>query len=57
MTTVEHSRAPNGFNLVPPLGWDVIPLHSGTQEAMDRIAHKAVKQLPTGFRTTFRRPD
>ncbi|MEU0193058.1 hypothetical protein ABZ250_24785 [Streptomyces afghaniensis] len=49
MTTVEHRRAPNGFNLVPPPGWDVIPLHRGTQEAMDRIVHKAVRQLPVGF--------
>jgi hypothetical protein len=49
MTTVEHRRAPNGFNLVPPPGWDVIPLHTGTQEAMDRIVHKAVRQLPVGF--------
>ncbi|MEU7717360.1 hypothetical protein [Streptomyces tibetensis] len=49
MTTVEHRRTPNGFNLVPPPGWDVIPLHAGTQEAMDRIVHKAVRQLPPGF--------
>ncbi|WP_329052694.1 hypothetical protein OG873_25040 [Streptomyces violaceus] len=49
MNTVEHRRAPNGFNLVPPPGWDVIPLHTGTQEAMDRIVHKAVRQLPAGF--------
>ncbi|MFF5574122.1 hypothetical protein ACFZDB_28820 [Streptomyces luteogriseus] len=48
MTTVEH-RSPNGFNLVPPPGWDVIPLYTGTQEAMNRIVHKAVKQLPVGF--------
>ncbi|GAA2424260.1 hypothetical protein [Streptomyces coeruleofuscus] len=49
MTTVEHRRAPNGFNLVPPPGWEVIPLHSGTREAMDRIVRKAVAQLPVGF--------
>ncbi|CAL9532775.1 hypothetical protein SUDANB108_04102 [Streptomyces sp. enrichment culture] len=49
MTTVEHRRAPNGFNLVPPPGWDVIPLHSGTREAIDRIVRKAVAQLPVGF--------
>ncbi|MDK1347421.1 hypothetical protein QNO09_29805 [Streptomyces sp. 378] len=49
MTSVEHRRAPDGFNLVPPPGWDVIPLHSGTQEAMDRIVRKAVRQLPVGF--------
>ncbi|MER7897404.1 hypothetical protein ABTX62_15115 [Streptomyces sp. NPDC096046] len=49
MTSVEHRLAPDGFNLVPPPGWDVIPLHSGTQEAMDRIVRKAVRQLPVGF--------
>ncbi|WP_406468862.1 hypothetical protein OH738_16935 [Streptomyces hirsutus] len=49
MTTAEHRRAPNGFNLVPPPGWDVIPLRTGTKEAMDRIVRKAVAQLPVGF--------
>ncbi|MCL7424153.1 hypothetical protein [Streptomyces sp. YS415] len=49
MATAEHRRAPNGFNLVPPPGWDVIPLHTGTKEAMDRIVRKAVAQLPVGF--------
>lgn len=49
MTTAEHRRPPNGFNLVPPPGWDVIPLHTGTEEAMDHIVRKAVAQLPVGF--------
>ncbi|MGW9397147.1 hypothetical protein [Streptomyces sp. NPDC055642] len=49
MTTAEHYRSPNGFNLVPPPGWDVIPLRTGAQEAMDRIVRKAVAQLPVGF--------
>ncbi|MCW1095736.1 hypothetical protein OJ963_17655 [Streptomyces sp. RS2] len=49
MTTAEHSRPPNGFNLVPPPGWDVIPLRTGTKEAMDHIVRKAVAQLPAGF--------
>ncbi|MET8456308.1 hypothetical protein [Streptomyces parvulus] len=49
MTTAEHRRSPNGFNLVPPPGWDVIPLHMGTKEAMDHIVRKAVAQLPVGF--------
>ncbi|MFH9986039.1 hypothetical protein [Streptomyces luteogriseus] len=49
MTTVEHRRAPNGFNLVPPPGWDVVPLRAGTREAMERIVRKAVRQLPAGF--------
>ncbi|MEV4786284.1 hypothetical protein AB0K53_12675 [Streptomyces tuirus] len=49
MTATEHRRAPNGFNLVQPPGWDVIPLHRGTAEAMDHIVRKAVAQLPVGF--------
>ncbi|MFF4751622.1 hypothetical protein ACWD5R_04720 [Streptomyces sp. NPDC002514] len=49
MTTAESRRAPNGFNLVPPPGWDVIPLRTGTEEAMNRIVRKAVAQLPVGF--------
>ncbi|MFF3613628.1 hypothetical protein [Streptomyces sp. NPDC002580] len=49
MATAEHHRSPTGFNLVPPPGWDVIPLRTGTQEAMDRIVRKAVAQLPVGF--------
>ncbi|MDN3024821.1 hypothetical protein [Streptomyces sp. S.PB5] len=49
MTTAELRRPPNGFNLVPPPGWDVIPLRTGTKEAMDRIVRKAVAQLPVGF--------
>lgn len=57
MTTVECRQSPRGFNLVPPPGWDVIPLRVGTREAMDRIVRKAVAQLPPAFRrTTFRRP-
>lgn len=49
MPNDEHGKAPNGFNLVPPPGWDVIPLRTGTEEAMDRIVRKAVAQLPVGF--------
>ncbi|WP_282085016.1 hypothetical protein [Streptomyces tendae] len=49
MNTAEHRRSPNGFNLVPPPGWDVIPLRTGTQDAMDHIVRKAVAQLPVGF--------
>ncbi|MGW6059093.1 hypothetical protein [Streptomyces sp. NPDC055189] len=49
MAVAEHRRPPNGFNLVPPPGWDVIPLETGTREAMDRIVRKAVAQLPVGF--------
>ncbi|ATL27953.1 hypothetical protein [Streptomyces formicae] len=49
MATAEHRRVPTGFNLVPPPGWDAIPLYTGTGEAMDRIVRKAVEQLPVGF--------
>ncbi|MEU5140094.1 hypothetical protein [Streptomyces sp. NPDC021139] len=49
MSTAEHRRTPTGFNLVPPPGWDVIPLHTGTKEAMERIVRKSVAQLPAGF--------
>ncbi|MCT9139741.1 hypothetical protein [Streptomyces violarus] len=49
MVAAETRPAPNGFNLVPPPGWDVIPLRTGTQEAMARIVRKAVAQLPVGF--------
>ncbi|MGA5520363.1 hypothetical protein ACPCK2_29595 [Streptomyces pseudogriseolus] len=49
MTTVECRQSPRGFNLVPPPGWEVIPLRTGTREAMDRIVRKAVAQLPPGF--------
>ncbi|CAL9306828.1 MULTISPECIES: hypothetical protein [Streptomyces] len=49
MAIAETRRAPNGFNLVPPPGWDVIPLRAGTKEATDRIVRKAIAQLPVGF--------
>ncbi|MBZ4014830.1 hypothetical protein [Streptomyces purpurogeneiscleroticus] len=49
MTIAEQRRAPSGFNLVPPPGWDTIPLRQGTDEAMDHIIRKAVAQLPVGF--------
>ncbi|MFH8237057.1 hypothetical protein [Streptomyces sp. NPDC018321] len=49
MATAENRRVPNGFNLVPPPGWDVIPLRTGTKEATDHIVRKAIAQLPVGF--------
>ncbi|MGP4044745.1 hypothetical protein [Streptomyces sp. 2A115] len=49
MTTAEHRRAPAGFNLVPPPGWDTIPLRQGTAAAVDHVIRKAVAQLPVGF--------
>ena len=42
-------HAPTGFNLVPPPGWDTIPLKQGTMEAVERIVRKSVSQLPIGF--------
>ncbi|MEV5979839.1 hypothetical protein [Streptomyces sp. NPDC052114] len=48
-SSVGSARVPNGFNLVPPPGWDTIPLQSGTREAIQRIVRKSVAQLPVGF--------
>lgn len=45
----ESVRIPSGINLVPPPGWDTIPLRSGTREAIQRIVRKSVSQLPVGF--------
>ncbi|MGW7409595.1 hypothetical protein ACWGI9_38885 [Streptomyces sp. NPDC054833] len=42
-------RVPTGFNVVPPPGWDAVPLQSGTNEAIQRIVGKAASQLPPGF--------
>ncbi|MFG3319886.1 hypothetical protein ACGF3J_17780 [Streptomyces sp. NPDC048171] len=42
-------RVPSGFNLVPPPGWDTIPLQSGTKDAIQRIVRTSVSQLPAGF--------
>lgn len=46
---MESVRFPSGFNLVPPPGWDTIPLQSGSKEAIQRIVRKSVSQLPAGF--------
>ncbi|WP_256975037.1 hypothetical protein [Streptomyces sp. CS159] len=40
---------PTGFNLVPPPGWDTIPLQAGTKDAIQRIVRASVAQLPAGF--------
>ncbi|MER6677610.1 hypothetical protein [Streptomyces sp. NPDC000983] len=45
----ETARTPVGFNVVPPPGWDTIPLRSGTTKAIQRIVRKSVSQLPVGF--------
>lgn len=47
--TAAPATAPTGFNIVPPPGWDAIPLKQGTREAIQRIVRKAVSQLPVGF--------
>ncbi|MFI5687683.1 hypothetical protein [Streptomyces sp. NPDC051636] len=53
MSLTENSakpiRIPTGFNIVPPPGWDTIPLQKGTKEAIHRIVGKSVSQLPAGF--------
>ncbi|MFE2050360.1 hypothetical protein ACFXAS_17855 [Streptomyces sp. NPDC059459] len=47
--TMESVAIPTGFNLVPPPGWDTIPLQSGTRQAIQRIVRASVAQLPVGF--------
>ncbi|MFC8661606.1 hypothetical protein [Streptomyces sp. NPDC057199] len=47
--SLEPARVPNGFNIVPPPGWDTIPLQGGTRDAIERIVRKSVSQLPAGF--------
>lgn len=36
---------PTGYRLVPPPGWDMIPLRDGTDEAVRRIVDRSVDQL------------
>ncbi|WP_328495770.1 hypothetical protein OHS59_25820 [Streptomyces sp. NBC_00414] len=36
---------PLGYRLVPPPGWDMIPLREGTDEAVKRIVDRGVAQL------------
>lgn len=39
-----------GYNLVPPPGWDRIPLQDGeTNETIRRIVERAVEELPAGL--------
>ncbi|MEV8594993.1 hypothetical protein [Streptomyces sp. NPDC052012] len=38
--------APTGYTLVPPPGWDMIPLRQGTSEAIKRIVDGSVRELP-----------
>jgi hypothetical protein len=40
------AAAPVGYNLVPPPGWDMIPLREGTNEAIKRIVDRSVDELP-----------
>jgi hypothetical protein len=37
---------PVGYTLIPPPGWDLIPLRNGADEAVKRIVDGAVAQLP-----------
>ncbi|MFG3716296.1 hypothetical protein ACGF8D_00625 [Streptomyces massasporeus] len=43
------AAAPVGYNLVPPPGWDMIPLREGTSEAIKRIVDRSVDELPDGI--------
>ncbi|MEV5356484.1 hypothetical protein AB0N88_09420 [Streptomyces sp. NPDC093516] len=45
-TTDTTAAAPTGYNLVPPPGWDMIPLREGTSEAIKRIVDRSVDELP-----------
>lgn len=40
------AEAPAGYTLVPPPGWDMIPLREGTSEAIKRIVDGSVRELP-----------
>jgi hypothetical protein len=40
------ATAPTGYTLVPPPGWDMIPLREGTNEAIKRIVDNSVDELP-----------
>ncbi|GAA2237692.1 hypothetical protein [Streptomyces indiaensis] len=44
--TDTKAAAPVGYNLVPPPGWDMIPLREGTNEAIKRIVDRSVDELP-----------
>ncbi|MFE9608308.1 hypothetical protein [Streptomyces sp. NPDC006012] len=48
-SSAKLARVPTGFNVVPPPGWDIIPLQNGTDEAIRKIVNKSVLQLPPGF--------
>lgn len=46
-STIEAAaESPTGYTLVPPPGWDVIPLREGTSEAIKRIVDGSVEELP-----------
>ncbi|MFE1247561.1 hypothetical protein [Streptomyces sp. NPDC058735] len=45
-TTSSLAATPVGYNLVPPPGWDMIPLREGTSEAIKRIVDRSVDELP-----------
>ncbi|MFF5522746.1 hypothetical protein [Streptomyces coeruleorubidus] len=40
------ATTPTGYTLVPPPGWDMIPLREGTNEAIKRIVDNSVDELP-----------
>ncbi|MDQ0776579.1 hypothetical protein QF026_005045 [Streptomyces aurantiacus] len=42
---VRTSTMPIGYRLVPPPGWDMIPLRDGAAEAVKRIVDRGVSQL------------
>ncbi|MBT2399778.1 hypothetical protein [Streptomyces sp. ISL-100] len=45
----ELRSAPVGYALVPPPGWDLIPLQDGTDDAVKHIVDRAVHRLSDGI--------
>ncbi|MEU8348527.1 MULTISPECIES: hypothetical protein [unclassified Streptomyces] len=44
--TEAEQSIPVGYTLVPPPGWDHIPLREGTERAVKRIIDRAIEDLP-----------
>ncbi|MGH4032440.1 hypothetical protein ACQB60_26270 [Actinomycetota bacterium Odt1-20B] len=47
-TATADAKSPTGYNLVPPPGWDSIPLQDGSaaNDTILRIVDRAVRELP-----------
>ncbi|MFD4985934.1 hypothetical protein [Streptomyces sp. NPDC058374] len=40
------AASPTGYTLIPPPGWELIPLREGTEEALRALVDGAVRDLP-----------